>query len=60
MGHVVKMIIKKFEPKYRDDLIFMILEAKNSLGRIPGLNEDLLKFVEKQNTLWRLYIWITK
>ena len=42
MGHVVKMIIKKFEPKYRDDLIFMILEAKNSLGRIPGLNEDLL------------------
>lgn len=31
-----------FESKYRDDLIFMILEAKNALGRIPGLNEDLL------------------
>lgn len=36
------MIIKKFEPKYRDDLIFMVLEAKNALGRVPGLNEDLL------------------
>lgn len=36
------MKIIKFENKYRDDLIFMILEAKNALGRIPGLNEDLL------------------
>ena len=34
--------IIRFEPKYRDDLIFMVLEAKNALGRIPGLNEDLL------------------
>lgn len=36
------MRIIKFESKYRDDLIFMILEAKNALGRVPGLNEDLL------------------
>ena len=36
------MQIIKFEPQYRDDLIFMILEAKNALGRVPGLNEDLL------------------
>ncbi|MBP0957696.1 MAG: hypothetical protein J5997_10065 [Oscillospiraceae bacterium] len=36
------MIIKEFEPKYRDDLIYMVLEAKNALGRVPGLNEDLL------------------
>ena len=36
------MRIILFESKYRDDLIFMILEAKNALGRIPGLNEDLL------------------
>lgn len=36
------MQIEKIEPKYRDDLIFMILEAKNALGRVPGLNEDLL------------------
>ena len=28
------MRIVKFEPKYRDDLIFMILEAKNALGRV--------------------------
>ena len=38
----IYMQIIKFEPKYRDDLIFMILEAKNALGRVPGLNEDLL------------------
>ena len=31
-----------FEQKYRDDMIFMVLEAKNALGRIPGLNMDLL------------------
>ena len=36
----VKII--QFEPRYRDDLIFLILEAKNALGRVPGLNEDLL------------------
>lgn len=36
------MKIIKFEPEYRDDLIFMILEAKNALGRVPGINEDLL------------------
>lgn len=36
------MRIIEFEDKYRDDLIFMILEAKNALGRVPGLNEDLL------------------
>ena len=36
------MKIIKFEEKYRDDLIFMILEAKDTLGRVPGLNEDLL------------------
>ena len=35
------MIIKKFEPKYRDDLIYMILEAKNALGRVPGLNQQM-------------------
>lgn len=36
------MKIIKYEEKYRDDMIFMILEAKNTLGRVPGLNEDLL------------------
>ena len=37
---IMKMI--PYQDKYRDDLIFMILEAKNALGRVPGLNEDLL------------------
>ena len=36
------MTVKLFEPHYRDDLIFMVLEAKDALGRVPGLNEDLL------------------
>lgn len=36
------MKIIPFEKRYRDDLIFMVLEAKNALGRVPGLNEDML------------------
>lgn len=36
------MRIIKYEEKYRDDLIFMVLEAKNALGRVPTLNADLL------------------
>ena len=36
------MVIKEFEQVYRDDLIFMVLQAKDALGRKPGLNEDLL------------------
>lgn len=39
------MKIKIFEEKYRDDMIFMILESKNALGRIPHLNEELLDVV---------------
>lgn len=31
-----------YDEKYRDDMIFMVLEAKDALGRVPGLNEDLL------------------
>ena len=31
-----------FEEKYRDDLIFMILQAKDALGRKPSINQDLL------------------
>ena len=36
------MKIIDFEPKYRDDMIFMVLEAKIALGRVPTINEDLL------------------
>lgn len=50
------MKIIKFEDKYRDDLIFMILEAKNALGRVPGLNEDLLdikkNYIDKGDMFW--------
>lgn len=50
------MRIIRFEPKYRDDLIFMVLEAKNALGRVPGLNEDLLdiqkSYFDKGDMFW--------
>ena len=36
------VIIKPYEDKYRDDLIFMVLQAKDALGRKPTINEDLL------------------
>ena len=36
------MLIKLYEEKYRDDLIFMVLQAKNALGRRPTINPDLL------------------
>ena len=34
------VIIKPYEEKYRDDMIFMVLGAKDALGRIPTINED--------------------
>ena len=36
------MKIIRYEEKYRDDLVFMVLEAKNALGRVPTLNPDML------------------
>ena len=36
------MDIIPYEERYRDDLIFMVLQAKDALGRIPRLSEDLL------------------
>lgn len=50
------MQIKPFDNRYRDDLIFMVLEAKDALGRIPHLNEDLLNiernYIEKGDCFW--------
>lgn len=50
------MKIKIYEEKYRDDMIFMILEAKNALGRIPRINEDLLdvthNYIKTGNMFW--------
>ena len=38
-------IIPYAEP-YRDDMIFMVLEAKDALGLVPRLNPDLLDVQE--------------
>lgn len=50
------MIIKPYEDKYRDDLIFMVLLAKDALGRVPGINEDLLdikaNYMDKGTMFW--------
>ena len=37
------MRIIPYEERYRDDMIFMVLSAKDALGRVPSLNEDLLE-----------------
>lgn len=50
------MLIKSYEEKYRDDLIFMVLQAKDSLGRIPSINADLLdinaNYFDKGTMFW--------
>ena len=50
------MRIIEFEAKYRDDLIYMVLSAKNALGRVPRLNEDLLdikkNYFDKGHSFW--------
>ena len=50
------MKIKLFENKYRDDLIFMVLQAKDALGRVPSINADLLdinaNYFEKGTMFW--------
>ncbi len=50
------MKIINFEEKYRDDMIFMVLSAKNALGRVPKLNEDLLdikkNYFDKGHPFW--------
>lgn len=43
------MKIIQFKTKYRDDMIYMILNAKNALGRVPRINDDL--FDIKKNYL---------
>ena len=50
------MRIIRFEEKYRDDMIFMVLNAKNALGRVPRLNEDLLdiktNYFDQEQPFW--------
>ena len=40
------MKIIPYDNAYRDDMIFMVLQAKDALGRRPHLNEDLLSVEE--------------
>ena len=50
------MTIKAYEEVYRDDLIFMVLLAKDALGRKPRINEDLLDikayYFDHGNMFW--------
>ena len=50
------MIIKPYEEKYRDDMIFMVLQAKDALGRKPAINADLLdikmNYFERGDMFW--------
>ena len=36
------MKLFEFNEPYRDDMIFMVLQAKDALGRKPSINPDLL------------------
>ncbi len=50
------MRIVEYQDKYKSDLIFMVLEAKNALGAVPWLNEDLLdvqaNYFDKGDMFW--------
>ena len=50
------MKIIPFEEKYRDDMIYMVLSAKNAIGRIPRINEELLDikkyYFDKGHPFW--------
>lgn len=50
--------IVAYEDRYRDDLIFMILEAKNALGRVPGLNNDLLDIKKNYMENGDMFCWL--
>lgn len=48
--------IISYDSYYRDDLIFMVLEAKDALGRVPRINPDLLdieaNYLKKGDMFW--------
>ena len=50
------MEIRAFEEAYRDDLIFMVLQAKDALGRKPTINGDLLdikaNYMDRGDMFW--------
>ncbi len=40
------MKIIEYQEKYRDDLIYMVLNAKVAIGRLPRINEEFLHMQE--------------
>ena len=50
------MIIKQYEEKYRDDLISMVRQAKEALGRVPSVNPDLFdvkaNYFDQDTSFW--------
>ena len=58
MNEMGKNLIRiiPYEDSYRDDMIFMVLSAKDALGRIPRLNSDLLDipgcYLQKGDPFW--------
>ena len=50
------MLIIKYEEIYRDDMIFMVLQAKDALGRKPTINPDLLDiratYLDRGDMFW--------
>ena len=50
------MIIKLYEEKYKDELICMVWQAKDALGRVPTINPDLLdvnaNYFDKGSLFW--------
>lgn len=54
------MEIIQYQNQYRDDLIYMILDTKDALGRIPKLNEDLLNIENIYLEKYNFYIIIDK
>lgn len=51
-----KMEIIEYDDRYRDDMIFMVLQAKDALGRKPSINSDLLdirkSYIERGDMFW--------
>ena len=52
----VRMEIKVFDESYRDDMIIMVMQAKEALGRKPSINKDLLdikaNYMDRGDMFW--------
>ena len=50
------MTIIFYDERYRDDMIFMVLQAKDALGRRPAINSDLLdiraSYLDRGDGFW--------